>query len=130
MQKVLARLNPENGPDFVVVYIDDILVFSCTLEEHLDHLRLVIKWLEEAHLKPKPVKCKFICKEVEYLGRVLTPEGFKVNARLVEAVASFPQPRNVSKMHRFLGLASYYRRFVSKIAQPLHAMTCKGATFG
>jgi hypothetical protein len=132
MQKVLAGLNPEGGPDFVVVYIDDILVFSRTLEEHLEHLRRVIERLEEAQLKLKLVKCQFIRKEVDYLGHVLTPEGLKVNSRLVEAVTNFPQPQNVSEVCRFLGLASYYRRFVpqfSKIAQPLRAMTCKGATF-
>ena len=132
MQKVLARLNPENGPDFVIVYIDDILVFSRTLEEHLEHLRLVIERLEEVQLKLKPVKCQFIRKEVDYLRHVLTPEGLKVNTRLVEAVANFPRPQNVSEVCRFLGLASYYRRFVpqfSKIAQPLRAMTCKGAAF-
>ena len=132
MQKVLAGLNPEDGPDFVVVYIDDILVFSRTLEEHLEHLRMVIERLEEAQLKLKPVKCQFIRKEVDYLGHVLTPEGLKVNSRLVEAVTNFPQPQSVSEVRRFLGLASYYRRFVpqfSKIAHPLRAMTCKGATF-
>ena len=132
MQKVLAGLNPENGPDFVAVYIDDILVFSCTLEEHLEHLQLVIEWLEEAKLKLKPVKCQFIRKEVDYLGHVLTPEGLKVNARLVEAVTNFPKPQGVTEVRRFLGLASYYLRFVpqfSKITQPLHALTCKGATF-
>ena len=108
MQKVLAGLNPENGPDFVAAYIDDILVFSRILEEHLEHLRLVIERLEEAKLKLKPVKCQFIRKEVDYLGRVLTPEGLKVNARLVEAVTNFPQPRSVLEVRRFLGLASYY----------------------
>ena len=132
MQKVLAGLNPENGPNFAVVYIDDILVFSRTLEEHLEHLRLVIERLEEAKLKLKPVKCQFIRKEVDYLGHMLTPEGLKVNTRLVEAVANFPQPQNISEVCRFLGLASYYRQFVpqfSKIAQPLCALTCKGAAF-
>ena len=132
MQKVLAGLNPEDGPDFVVVYIDDILVFSRTLEEHLEHLQMVIERLEEAQLKLKPVKCQFIRKEVDSLGHVLTPEGLKVNSRLVEAVTNFPQPKSVSEVRRFLGLASYYRQFVpqfSKIAQPLCAMTCKGATF-
>ena len=112
MQKVQTGLNLENGPDFVV-YIDDILVFSRTLEEHLEHLQLVIKRLEEAHLKFKPVKCQLICKKVKYLGHVLTPEGLKFKARLVEAVANFPQPQNVSDVRHFLGLVSYYRQFVS-----------------
>ena len=132
MQRVLAGLNPEEGPDFVAVYIDDILVFSRTLEEHLEHLRAVIERLEEAQLKLKPVKCQFIRKEVDYLGHILTPEGLKVNTRLVEAVTNFPPPQSVSEVRRFLGLASYYRQFVpqfSKIAQLLRALTCKGDTF-
>ena len=73
---MLAGLSPEEG---VAVYIDDILVFSHTLEKHLEHLQAVIERLEEAQLKLKPVKCQFICKEVDYLGHVLTPEGLKVN---------------------------------------------------
>ena len=112
MQKVLAGLNPDNGLNFVAVNIDDILVFSRTLEEHLEHLRLVIERLEEAKLKLKPVKCQFIRKEVDYLGHELTPEGLKVNARLVEAVTNFPQPWSVLEVCHFLGLASYYQRFV------------------
>ena len=112
---------PRKWTRFVAVYIDDILVFSCTLEKHLEHLQLVIEQLEEAKLKLKPVKCQFIHKEVDYLGHVLMPEGLKVNARLVEVVTNFPQPQSVSEVRRFLELASYYWQFVpqfSKIAQP------------
>ena len=132
MERVLARLNPEDGPDFVVVYIDDVLVFSRTLEEHLEHLRCVIQRIQEAGLKLKPTKCHFIRKEVEYLGHMITPEGLKTNPRLVAAVERFPRPQNLSEVRRFLGLSSYYRRFIpqfSQIAQPLHALTRKGAEF-
>ena len=73
MQQVLAGLNPEEGPDFVKVYIDDVLVFSPTLAEHIDHLRRVLVRIREAGLKLKPSKCHFIAKEVEYLGHILTP---------------------------------------------------------
>ena len=132
MERVLARLNPEDGPDFVVVYIDDVLVFSRTLEEHLEHLRCVIQRIQEAGLKLKPTKCHFIRTEVEYLGHMITPEGLKTNPRLVVAVEEFPRPQNLSEVRRFLGLSSYYRRFIpqfSQIAQPLHALTRKGAEF-
>jgi len=92
MQRVLQGLNPEDGPDFVSVYIDDVLVFSHTLEEHLEHLRHVSERIESAGLKLKPSKCCFIQKEVEYLGHVLTPDGVKTTPRLVAAVVDFPQP--------------------------------------
>lgn len=132
MERVLARLNPVDGPDFVVVYIDDVLVFSRTLEEHLEHLRLVIQRIQEAGLKLKPTKCHFIRKEVEYLGHIITPEGLKTNPRLVAAVEEFPRPQSLPEVRRFLGLSSYYRRFIphfSQMAQPLHALTRKGVEF-
>ena len=97
-----AGLNPEDGPNYVVVYIDDVLVFSRTLVEHLEHLRRVICRLQSAGLKLKPSKCKFIREEVEYLGHLITPKGLKTNCRLVAAVAEFPQPQNV---WRFWGSA-------------------------
>ena len=74
-QNVLSGLNPEEGPDFVSVYIDDTLVFSETLEEHLEHLRQVIERFAAAGLKLNPEKCHFIRKEVEYLGYLITPNG-------------------------------------------------------
>ena len=75
IQQVLMGLNPELGPSFVAAYIDDILVFSSTLEDHLQHLRLVLERLKEVNLKLKPAKCRFARKEVEYLGHILTPDG-------------------------------------------------------
>ena len=73
MQQVLQGLNPSDGPDYVSVYIDDVLVFSQTLEEHLQHLKRVLEHIEEVGLKLKPTKCQFARKEVEYLGHVVTP---------------------------------------------------------
>jgi hypothetical protein len=132
MQKVLAGLNPEAGPDFVAVYIDDVLIFSHTVTEHLEHLRAVIQRIEEAGLKLKPTKCHFARREVEYLGHLVTPEGLKTNQRLVEAVTMFPAPTDVNRVRRFLGLASYYRRFIdgfARIAAPLQELTRKNSVF-
>ena len=132
MQRLVARLNPAAGPDFVAVYIDDILVFSPTLEQHLCHLRAVIERISGAGLKLKPSKCQFIRNEVEYLGHLITPEGLKPNSKLVEAVQEFPRPSDVSGVRRFLGLASYYRRFIqnfARIAEPLRELTRKTASF-
>lgn len=132
MQKVLEGLNPEHGKQFVVAYLDDILVFSDTLQDHLVHLRKVIDRLKSANLKLKPAKCLFTPKEVEYLGHVITPNGLRPNPRITEAVQDFPTPKDVQAVRRFLGMSSYYRRFVSgftKIAQPLHHLTAKDVPF-
>ena len=132
MQQVLAGLNPEEGPDFVKVYIEDVLVFSPTLGDHLDHLSQVLAQIRKAGLKLKPSKCHFIAKEVEYLGHILTPEGLKPNPATVSAVKEFPQPTNLKEVRQFLGLSSFYRRFISgfaAVAQPLHQLTRKGVHF-
>ena len=93
MQRVLSRLNPDDGNDFVAAYLDDILVFSKTLPEHLNHLRRVIDRLRSANLKLKPSKCKFVRKEVEYLGHVITSAGLQPHFRLTEAVRLYLDQR-------------------------------------
>ena len=85
-ERVLAGLNPEDGPSFVAVYLDDALIFSRTLDEHLTHLQLVLDTIIEAGLKLKSSKCKFVQQEVKYLGHVITPAGLKPNADRVAAV--------------------------------------------
>ena len=130
MQQVLAGVNPENGPSLCC--IDDLLIFSVTLQEHLDHLRQVIHRLREVGLKVNLGKCQFIRSEVEYLGHVITPEGLRPNSKLVEAVRDYSPPKNAQELRRFLGLTLYYRRFVNhfaKVAEPLHRLTCKNAAF-
>ena len=132
MQQVLMGLNPPNGPDFVTVYIDDILVFSKTLKDHMAHLQSVFQRLASVNLKLKPQKCKFFRREVEYLGHIITPQGLKPNCRITEAVQQFPPPNNLKQVRQFLGLSSFYRRYVknfSQIAQPLHSLTRKDVPF-
>ena len=132
MQRLLAGLNPKCGPDFVTVYIDDVLVFSATLEDHLTHLQAVVERVEEAGLKLKPSKCRFALQEVEYFEHLVTPKGLWTNNRLVEAIQKFPRPTDVSGVHRFLSLASYYRHFIhnfAKTAEPPCMLTIKNAVF-
>ena len=132
MQRVLMNLNPDQGPDFVSVYIDDILVFSRTLSEHTEHLKEILQRLIEVGLKLKPTKCHFIRQEVNFLGHVITPQGLKTSQHHIDAITEFPVLQSVTEVRQFMGLASYYRRFVknfAQIAQPLHALTRQGATY-
>ena len=132
MQRVLSGLNKEEEPSFVVVYIDDILIFSRTMEEHLHHISLVLDRLQSAGLKLKASKCHFIRKQVEFLGHLITPRGLLPNPGKVSAVADFPVPSSVTQVRQFVGLASYYRRFIhnfAKLAGPLHRLTKKDVEF-
>ena len=131
MQKVLMKLR-KSGEDFIAVYLDDIIIFSKTLQDHLDHLKDAFSCIREANLKLKPSKCSFICEEVEYLGHVVTPNGLKPNTRNLTAVREFPVPNNLKHLRQFLGLTSHYRRFIwnyAKIAQPLYFLTKKNTKF-
>ena len=124
-------LNPEEDPEFVSVHIDDIF-FSETLEQHINHLRSVLERLREANLKVKPQKCLFVRDKVLYLGHVVTPQGLKPNPSHLQALKEFPEPQSVSQVRQFLGLASYYRRFIPKFAataQSLHNLTRKDVKF-
>ena len=88
--------------------------------------------LIQAGLKLKPSKCLFVRKEVSYLGYMITPKGLKVSDQHVTAVKDFPAPSNVKEIRQFLGLSSFYRKFIpsfAKLAQPLHSLTKKNAHF-
>ena len=114
---------------FALIYIDDIIIFSRSVEEHLVHLEEVFRRLRQANVKLNPKKCSFVKQKVEYLGHVVTPEGVSPNPDKVRVVQEFPPPNNLKELRHFLGLANYYRRFVtgfSHIANPLNALTKKG----
>ena len=113
------------------VYLDDVIIFSTTLDQHISHIQKVLECFEEANLKLNLKKCQFCCCEVEYLGHIVTPNGFKPNIRNVEAIKEFPVPTTLKELRQFLGLTSHYRRFVkgfAKIARPLYALTKKRCT--
>ena len=106
--KVFAGLQQDTEPLFVSIYLDNILIFSETFEDNLKHLMDVINWLRTARFKLKPVKCHFICQQVEYLGHLITPNDVFPNPARIQAVQDFPIPVSVKEVRQFVGLVSYY----------------------
>ncbi|XP_071933149.1 uncharacterized protein [Coffea arabica] len=117
---------------FVVVFIDDILIYSKTREEHVKHLEIVLQILREQKLYAKFSKCEFWLDEISFLGHKISKEGIAVDPAKVEAIMSWKQPENPTEVRSFLGLAGYYRRFIkdfSKIVGPMTDLTKKGNRF-
>ncbi|GJT86472.1 putative nucleotidyltransferase, ribonuclease H [Tanacetum coccineum] len=117
---------------FVIVFIDDILIYSKTREEHVEHLRLVLELLKKEKLYAKFSKCEFWLREVQFLRHVINGNGIYVDPSKIEAVKNWKAPRTPSEVRSFLGLVGYYRRFIekfSKIAKSLTILTQKCKTF-
>ena len=112
-----------------IVYLDDILIFSDTEEEHREHVKEILQRLREARLFAKLSKCEFHTKETEYLGYVVTPDGVKIDPERVRTILEWPIPKTVRDIRIFIGFMNYYRRFIqsfSKLATPLNKLTQKG----
>ncbi|KAG1926787.1 retrotransposable element [Pimephales promelas] len=111
---------------WVIVYIDDILIYSDSLEEHVQHVRSVLQRLIQFHLYAKMEKCEFHQTSVSFLGYVISQDGVAMDEKKVRGVIDWPVPRTVKELQRFLGFANFYRRFIrnfSLIAAPLTALT-------
>ena len=116
---------------FVIVFIDDILVYSKNEEEH-EHLRLVLQQLREHQLYAKFSKCEFWLKEVSFLGHIISNGGVAVDPKKVRDGLSWKPPKDVGEIRSFLGMAGYYRRFIegfTKLAKPMTALLEKNAKF-
>ena len=108
-----------------IIYLDDIIVFSQTPEEHVHRLRAVFSKLREASLKLKPSKCDLFRKEIKYLGHVVSNKGVSTDPDKIQAITEWPQPTTVTEVRSFLGFVSYYRRIApnfSKVARPLNKL--------
>ena len=118
--------------DFVISYIDDILIFSNSIEEHHIHVKKVLKRLLENNLVVKLEKCEFDKSETTFLGYVISKEGLKMDTEKVKAILDWPAPTNVKEVQSFIGLCNYYRLFIkdfAKIANPIHKLTRKNVPF-
>ena len=117
---------------FVVVFVDDILIYSQSGWEHEYHLRIVLQLLRDHQLYTKFSKCEFWLTEVRFLGHMVSASGVLVDPEKVEAVMSWEKPKSIFEIRSFLGLAGYYRRFIedfSRIAAPMTRLTRKEVKF-
>lgn len=122
-QRLMQRIFGDQQCQSLLLYLDDIVVFSSSVEQHLERLKVVLGRLQAEGLKAKLSKCSFFQKEVHYLGHVISGQGVSTDQGKIEVVANWPVPTTVSELRSFLGFASYYRRFVegfAKLAAPLH----------
>ena len=117
---------------YCLLYRDDIIVWSDTFDEHLSRLGQVFDRIRKAGLKLKPAKCQFLKKRVTFLGHVVSCNGIETDPEKTRAVDDWPTPENLTELQSFLGLASYYRRFIfdfSIVAEPLYRLSKKGVKF-
>ncbi len=128
MESVMSSMNWRQ----CLVYLDDVIVFSRTFDEHLTHLKEAFQAIEDAGLKLKPSKCFFAKPKIKYLGHIVSKDGIAPCPEKCEAVMNFPTPHDVKSLRSFVGLANYYRKFVhgfGKIAAPLNKLMCKDTPF-
>ena len=115
-----------------LIYLDDVIVHAKSTREMTLHLTEVLSRLQSAGLKLKPSKCYFYCQQVQFLGHVISGKGIATDPEKIKSVKNFPPPTSVTDIRYFLGLCSYYRRFIkdfSKIAAPLSQLTHKDVSF-
>lgn len=128
MQLVLQGVSYEQA----LVYLDDIIVIGRDFTTALENLRIIFDKLRRANLKLKPSKCNLFQKSVEFLGHIVTEDGIKCDPKKIEAIKSWPRPRNASECRSLLGICGYYRKFYpnyAEIASPINDLTKKSAKF-
>ena len=129
--RALQRIVNREG-SMVMAYIDDIVIATETIEDHMDRLREVFQCLREAGFKMRVSKCDFMKSEIKYLGRVVSADDIKPDPKAVAKLKDWEIPRTKTELQSFLGFANYYRDFIpwhAKLVAPLHAMTGAGSPF-
>jgi len=130
--RLMDSIFPASFRKFLVWYLDDLLIFSETEEQHLEHLRLVFEKLREHRIYLKPSKCSFFLQELPFLGHVISAEGVSTDPSKIESISSWPTPKTLKDLRGFMGLAGYYHKFVkdfARLSAPLVALTKKDADF-
>ena len=112
-----------NGLNFTLDYLDDVIIFSETAEQHLKHIQIMLTRLKQASLKLRKSKCAFFKKELYYIGHLLTTQGIKLQTEKIKAVSEMKPPTNQKGVREYLGMAGYYRKLISRFADTARAMT-------
>ena len=118
MQNMLGELNLT----YCIIYLDEVIVYGCTEEEHLEHLRIVLEHFREFNLKLKPSKCSFFQTEIVYLTHHVSKEGICLSDGNVQAILEFPMPETYTKVRAFCGLPGHYQHFIRNFACLAHAL--------
>ena len=127
-QRLMERMFGDQRFQTLLLYLDDIIIFSSTVEQQLERLEMVLTRLKQEGLKAKLEKCCFFQQQVTYLGHVVSKDGVSTDPAKISAVSEWRRPTNVTELRSFLGFASYYRRFVegfAKLAAPLHRLVAE-----
>ena len=128
-QRMMNSLFKEELDDFILVYLDDILIFSRTLQEHIRHIRIALERLRTAKFYARLHKCSFFQTRVEYLGFDVSVRGIQPSPEKVKTIVEWPTPKSVKDVRSFLGLAGFYRRFIKDFslkARPMTDLTKEG----
>jgi hypothetical protein len=128
MEKILSGLQWKT----LALYLDDVIVFATTLDEHIARLKEVFQRIQGAGLKLKPKKCDFLRESVNFLGHLVDSNGIRTDPEKISKIKDWPRPTSVTEVRTFIGLTSYYRKFIkgyAKIAAPLHELTKKDSRF-
>ncbi|GES76231.1 enzymatic polyprotein, putative [Rhizophagus clarus] len=131
-QRLMNEILSEYIGEFVVVYIDNIMIYSKSFKEHMEHLEKVLRKLKEKNIILKLKKCKFGERNIEFLGHIVGRDGLKPEEKKIEKIRNMERPRNIKEIRSFLGLCSYYRKFVkdfSRIAKPISNLVRKNVEF-
>lgn len=132
LSRILANVFSDMSWDFLFLYLDDLLIFSNSFEEHVHHISLVLSRLRQAKFTVNPAKALFCVPEISYLGYLISEAGVRVNPARVTPILNFPVPKTLRQLKRFLGMVGFYARFIanlSAISEPLNALKRKGTKF-
>ena len=123
-QRLMQRCLGGQVHDYLLIYLDDVIVYSADFDLHLKHLEQVFQKLQGHGLKLNPQKCRLFQRSVRYLGHVVSQQGVATDPEKIAAVRNWPTPTTVREVRSFLGFVGYYRQFIpkfDKVAAPLHA---------